>query len=83
MSRIIDKDKDQSGLFTVVGAPYVAEKHSDGRDHLHHEPPSSPWPPEAGIAVLWLIAYAVIFGAALFTNGVVGKAVAFAVACLK
>jgi hypothetical protein len=74
-------EQDRTGLFTVVGAPYVPEKHNDTGSHFH-EPPDA-LPPETGIAALWLIAYLVIFGVSLFTNGSVGPAFARAVAYLK
>jgi hypothetical protein len=79
MSRNIDQDR--TGLFTVVGAPYVPEKHNDSSSHFHEAPDALP--PEAGIAALWVIADLVIFGVSLFANGNVGHAVARAVAYLK
>ena len=79
MSRNIEKDR--TGLFTVVGAPYVPEKHDDSPNHLRGAPDT--FPPETGIAVLWVIAYLVIFGVSLFANGNVGQAFARAVAYLK
>ena len=77
----LDIDRDNTKLFTVVGAPYVAEKHTEGKSHYHAEKEKPP--PERGIAVLWAIFYAVIAGAWLFEGGAVGKALEYAVALLK
>jgi hypothetical protein len=72
---------DTTRLFTVVGAPYVAEQHTDGRSHYQVEKDRPP--PDSGVAGLWAIFYAVLAGSWLFSGGAVGKAVEYAVALLK
>jgi len=74
-------DKDKTKLFTVVGAPYIAEQHKDSRSHYQAEKEKPP--PDTGIAGLWAIFYAVIAGAWLFGGGTVGKAIEYAAAFLK
>jgi hypothetical protein len=60
-------DNDRSEMFTVVGAPYVQERHADGRNHYRAYADRSP--PETGVAGLWLVFYAVIIGVSLFSHG--------------
>jgi hypothetical protein len=74
-------DKGRTEFFTVVGAPYVPEQHTDGRSHLQQS--TDTLPPETGIAVLWVVAYVLIFGVSLFSFGGIGKAFEYAVAYLK
>jgi len=74
-------DKDRTKLFTVVGAPYIAEQHDDSRSHYQAEKEKPP--PDTGIAGLWVVFYAVIAGAWLIGGGTVGKAIGYAVALLK
>jgi hypothetical protein len=61
------QDKGRTGLFTVVGAPYVAEQHSDTRGHYHRTSDESR--KGTGVAGLWLVFYGLIIGVA-----VLGKA---------
>jgi hypothetical protein len=70
--------KDKTGLFTVVGAPYVPERHAEGQGHLHKD--VEPRKAETGIAGLWLVFYALLGVAALVGRDGFGKAYAFAVA---
>jgi hypothetical protein len=79
MSLPIDKTKTE--LFTVVGAPYVHEEHSEGHNSLREH--SDALPPEAGIATLWVVLYLAIFGVTLFANGSVSGAFSVAMAYLK
>jgi hypothetical protein len=74
-------DDDKTKLFTVVGAPYVAEQHNDSRSHYQADKEKPP--PDTGIAGLWLVFYAVIAGTWLFGGGTVSKAIEYAVALLR
>jgi hypothetical protein len=67
------RDKDRTGLFTVVGAPYVPEQHSDARGHYHRT--SEQVPKSPSIAGLWLIFYALIIGIAVFGKSGAGSAI--------
>ena len=82
MSFNIDK-RDKTGLFTVVGAPYVAEQHTDSRSHLQAEKEKPPPEPGAGIASLWALFYVIIATGWVFGSGTVTKAIEYAVAMLK
>jgi hypothetical protein len=75
--------RDNTELFTVVGAPYVAERHTDGRSHLQAEKEKPPPEPGAGIAGLWAVFYAVLAVGWVFGSGTVTKAIEYAVAMLK
>jgi hypothetical protein len=74
-------NRDNTELFTVVGAPYIAEQHTDSHNPLQVE--NEKPPPETGVAGLWVVFYAVIAVAWLFSSDSVGKAVEYAVALLK
>ena len=67
------RDKDRTGLFTVVGAPYIPEQHSDTRGHYHKASEESRQ--GKGVASLWLTFYALIVGVAVFGRTVAGSAV--------
>jgi hypothetical protein len=82
MSFNIDK-RDKTELFTVVGAPYVAEQHNDSRSHLQVENEKPPPEASAGIAGLWAVFYAVLAIGWVFGSGTVTKAIEYAVAMLK
>ena len=71
------QDKDRTGLFTVVGAPYVPEQHSDTPAHYHKTSEESPQ--GASVAGLWLAFYALVIGVTLF--GKAGAGAAVRVAC--
>jgi hypothetical protein len=73
MTRIIDKDRTE--LFSVVGAAYVPEHHTDGAGHDHANYSTRR---ETGVASLWLVFYAVIVGIAIFKHGGAGTAVTLA-----
>jgi hypothetical protein len=77
----LEIDRDNTKLFTVVGAPYVAEEHTDGESHYHAE--KEKLQPETGIAGLWAIFYVAIAAAWLFSGGAVGKALEYAATLLK
>jgi hypothetical protein len=76
-------NRDKTELFTVVGAPYVAERHNDSRSHLQVENEKPPPEPGAGIAGLWAVFYAIIAIGWVFGSGTVTKAIEYAVAMLK
>jgi hypothetical protein len=71
------RDKDRTGLFTVVGAPYVRERHGDTRGHYHKA--SEEGREGTTIAGLWLTFYALIIGVAVL--GRAGAHSAIEVAC--
>jgi hypothetical protein len=79
MPRNIDENRTE--FFTVVGAPYVQEHHADDRSHYREYADRNP--PETGVAGLWLVFYAVIIGASLFSHGGASKAFHVASALLK
>ena len=71
------RDKDRTGLFTVVGAPYVPEHHGDTRGHYHKA--SDECHKGTNVAGLWLTFYALIVGVAVL--GRAGASSAIEVAC--
>ena len=77
MSHLLEQDR--TGLFTVVGAPYVAEDHHDTRSHYHQD--SMAGRNGTFVAGLWLVLYAaiVVVGIASKTGAgrFVGTAMAF------
>jgi hypothetical protein len=76
-----NNDQDRTDLFTVVGAAYVPEHHTDSHSHYHGT--SDARPPETGIAGLWLVFYVAIVGIAIFKHGGAGTAVYIASAALN
>jgi hypothetical protein len=67
------RDKDRTGLFTVVGAPYVAESHGDTRGHYHKA--SDDGRNGTNVAGLWLTFYALIIGVAVLGRAGAGSAI--------
>lgn len=65
-------NKHQADFFTVFGA-YVPEHHTD--NHSRYRENSDTRPREIGVAVLWLVFYALIAGVAIFNQSSVGTAV--------
>jgi hypothetical protein len=79
-----DYDKDPTRFFTVVGAPYVPERHVDESPrHRRFRGYSEGQPPETGVAALWLVFYAVIFGFSLFASGGAARLIEVANVALK
>jgi len=74
-------DKDPTEFFTVVGAAYVPEHHVDDSNRIREA--SETRSPETGVAALWLVFYAVIFGYALFASGGAAKLIEIANVALK
>ena len=70
------RDKDRTGLFTVVGAPYVPEQHSDSSGHYHKTSEEAPRGPS--IAGLWLVFYALVIGVAILGKSGAGSAIELA-----
>jgi hypothetical protein len=64
----LSNDKDPTAFFSVVGAAYVPEQRDDSPGHLSEQHPDVRQP-ETGVAGLWLVFYAVIIGASLFSHG--------------
>jgi hypothetical protein len=71
------RDKDRTGLFTVVGAPYVPERHGDTQGHYHKA--SDECRSGANVAGLWLTLYALIIGVTVL--GKTGAHSAIQMAC--
>ena len=71
------RDKDRTGLFTVVSAPYVVERHGDTHGHYHKA--SDECHTGTNVAGLWLTFYALIIGVAVL--GRAGAHSAIEVAC--
>lgn len=69
--------RDKTELFTVVGAPCVAEQHNHGASHFPVDRENRER--ESGIAWLWVIFYVVIATVGLVSSGSVGKAIDYAV----
>ena len=61
------RERDHIGLFTVVGAPYIPERHSDTPGYYHKV--CDEGRKGSSVAGLWLTFYAVVIGVA-----VLGKA---------
>jgi hypothetical protein len=74
-------EQDRTGLFTVVGAPYVPEQHDDTRSHYHRY--SDEGTKGVGMATLWLALYAVIVGVTMLGKVGAGRAVETATALIK
>ena len=74
-------DQDRTELFTVVGAPYVAEHHDDG--HSHYRKASDDPVSAAGVAGVWLAFYVLIAGVAVLGQGGASKAIRVASRLLK
>jgi len=70
------RDKDRTGLFTVVGAPYVREQHGDTSGHYHKA--SEEGREGTTIAGLWLTFYALIIGVAVLGKSGAGSAIELA-----
>jgi hypothetical protein len=51
-------EKNSTEFFSVVGSPYITERHADIRSHYGER--NSGDKTTGGVAVLWLIFYAVI-----------------------
>lgn len=66
-------EQDRSGLFTVVGAPYVAEEHHD--PHSHYQQDSLKRSHGVLAAGPWLALYAAIVVLAIVSKGGLGWAV--------
>ena len=73
------RDKDRTGLFTVVGAPYVPERHGDTHGHYHKA--SDECRVCSNVAGLWLTFYVLIIGIAVLGLGRAGAHSAIEVAC--
>jgi len=71
MARNISRDRTE--LFTVVGAPYVPEHHTDSNNHYRGN--SNRRPTATGVASVWLVFYVVIVGFAIYTGG--GRGIAY------
>ena len=70
------RERDPTGLFTVVGAPYISEQHSDTTGHYHKVSEQGRRSP--GVAGLWLAFYALIAGVAVFGKSGAGSAIELA-----
>lgn len=66
-------EQDRTGLFTVVGSPYVAEEHHD--THSHYQLDSLKRTHGALVAGLWLAFYAAIVVVAIVSKSGLGPAV--------
>ena len=66
-------EQDRTGLFTVVGSPYVSEQHGDTRSHYHRY--SDEGAQGVGMAVVWLALYTVIIGVTLLGKAGAGRAI--------
>jgi hypothetical protein len=75
------RDKDRTGLFTVVGAPYVVERHGDTHGHYHKA--SDECHKGTNVAGLWLTFYALIIGVAVLGRAGAGSAIEVACNYLK
>jgi hypothetical protein len=64
-------DRDPTEFFSVVGAPYVAEQHDDGRSHYIDRAVSKE--SAAGVAGLWLVLYGTIIGFSVLANSSAAK----------
>jgi hypothetical protein len=73
-------DNERTELFSVVGAPYVAEHHDDTRSYYRLS--ADGHTRGTGQAGLWLMFYAVICAVTIFGPGA-GKAIGYATALLK
>jgi hypothetical protein len=72
MAHILEHDR--TGLFTVVGAPPIAEEHQDARSHYHLDSISGTT--GAFVAGVWFALYAAIVVAAILGKDGVNSAVA-------
>jgi hypothetical protein len=72
MAHIIEHDR--TGLFSVVGAPPIAEEHQDARSHYHLDSISGTT--GAFVAGVWFALYAAIVVAAIVGKDGVNSAVA-------
>ena len=68
--------QDRTGLFTVIGAPYVAEQHDNTRSHYRRY--ADEGRNGALMAGLWLAFYAVIVGVTVLGKVGSGRAVEIA-----
>ncbi len=73
-------EQDRTGLFSVIGAPYVAEAHRDARGHYHLDAIGG----TTGVLVagVWLTLYALMIAVAVVGKGGVGPAVETVTAAL-
>ena len=74
-------EQDRTGLFTVIGSPYVSERHGDTRSHYHRY--SDEGAHGVGMAAVWLTLYAVIIGITVLGNGTAGRAIEMVTALVK
>ena len=68
--------RHRTQLFSVVGAPYIAEQRGDESRHVV-KPPDAP-PPETGVAGIWLVFYVALAAISLITTGGAARLIAFA-----
>ena len=78
MSHLLEQDR--TGLFSVVGAPYVGEQHDDTRGHYGRYSDGRVF--AIRMAAIWLAVYAVIMGVTILGKAGVGRAVEMATALL-
>lgn len=64
-------DRDPTEFFSVVGAPYVAEQHDDGRSNYVDQMVAKE--SAAGVAGLWLVFYGVIIGVSVLASSSAAK----------
>ena len=67
----INSERDPTKYFSVVGAAYVPERHDDNRRPDADQAMASA--PAGGVAVLWLVFYAVVIGFSIVANSTVAK----------
>ena len=80
----LNVERDKTELFSVVGAPYVAEQHIENQGNLAVETDEKEeLLQEASIANHWAVFYLVIAGAWLFGSGTAGRAFDYVVALVK
>ena len=64
-------DRDPTEFFSVVGAPYVAEQHDDGRGNYVDQMVTKET--AALVAGLWLVLYGAIIGVSVLASGSAAK----------
>jgi hypothetical protein len=79
MSHLLEQDRTEH--FTVVGSPYVSERHDDTRSHYHRY--SDEGAHGIGMAAVWLALYAVIIGVTLVGKAGLSQAVETVTAFLR
>ena len=70
-------DRDPTEFFSVVGSPYVAEQHDDGRSHYVDQTVAKE--SAAGVAGLWLVFYGAIIGFSVLANSSAAKWISVAI----